>query len=247
MSVVCVASAHGSPGVTTTAVALAGVWPQERTSLLVEADPSGGVLAARFGLADTPGLVSLAATTRRNSVDTEMVWRHAQQLSGGVAVLVESSSGDQARAVIADIADPFMTWASSVPDVDVIVDCGRLTADPAHLALLRGADTVWVAVRPSVDQLRPAFHRLAALESVGVDADLVLVGDSPYGPSEVESALGVTVAGVVAWDPPAATALTGTGTSGGKLGRTLLVRSVAALADFLPRDTAGAPAMGVGS
>lgn len=247
MTVVCVASAHGAPGVTTTAVALAGVWPSGRTPLLVEADPSGGVIAARFGVADTPGLVSLAATTRRQTVDTEMVWRHAQQLPGGVAVQVGSSSGDPARAVIGDIADPLMVWARSCDEVDVIVDCGRLTADPLHMTWLRHADTVWVAVRPSVDQLRPAFHRVAALEAAGVDADLVLVGDSPYGPTEVESALGVKVAGMVGWDPPAATALAGAG-SGGKLGRTLLVRSVAALADSLvPTDAGRAAAMGVGS
>lgn len=245
MSIVCVASAHGAPGATTTAIALAGVWPSDRTPLLVEADPFGGVIAARFGLADSPGLVSLAATSRRQAAHTEMVWRHAQQLPGGVAVLVGPSSADQARAVIGDIAGPLMSWARSCDEVDAIVDCGRLTADSLHLGLLDHADTVWVAVRPTVDQLRPAFHRFTALEAAGVDAGLVLVGDSPYGPTEVESALGIRVAGVVAWDPPAATALAGAG-SGAKLGRSLLVRSVATLADSLALTDAGeAAAMGV--
>lgn len=246
MSIVCVASAHGAPGVTTTVIALAGAWRSDRTPLLVEADPFGGVIAARFGLADSPGLVSFAAAARRQTVDTEVVWRHAQQLPGGVAVLAGSSSADQARSVIGDIAGPLMSWARSCDEVDVIVDCGRLTADPL-LGLLGHADTVWVAVRPTVDQLRPAFHRLTALEAAGVDADLVLVGDSPYGPTEVESALGISVAGVVAWDPPAATALAGAGSSG-KLGRTLLVRSVAALADSLGlTDADETTAIGVGS
>ena len=65
MSLFCLCSAHGAPGVTTTALTLAGVWPKNRQCLLVEADPSGGVVAARFGLQDSPGLASLAAAARR--------------------------------------------------------------------------------------------------------------------------------------------------------------------------------------
>ena len=40
MAIVCLASASGSPGVTTTAVGMAFSWP--RPVLLVEADPTGG-------------------------------------------------------------------------------------------------------------------------------------------------------------------------------------------------------------
>ena len=40
MAVVALASASGSPGVTTTALGLALLWP--RPVLLVEADPTGG-------------------------------------------------------------------------------------------------------------------------------------------------------------------------------------------------------------
>ena len=40
MAIVCLTSASGSPGVTTTAVGMAFSWP--RPVLLVEADPTGG-------------------------------------------------------------------------------------------------------------------------------------------------------------------------------------------------------------
>lgn len=244
MSVICLASAHGAPGVTTTVVALAGAWPPDRTPLLVEADSFGGVVAARLGLADTPGLVSLAAVTRSRALDTEMVWAHAQQLPGGVPVLVGPSSGDQALAVVGDIAASLVSWVRSTPEIDAIVDCGRLTASSIHSGLLRQADTVLMAVRPSVDQLRAAFHRLGVLEAAGIGANLILVGDTPYGAAEVESALGIGVSGVVAWDPPAAAALAGTG-GGAKLGRSALVRSVSTLATTLA-VTEG-EAAGVGS
>ena len=48
MAVVALASASGSPGVTTTALGLALLWP--RPVLLVEADPTGGsgLLAGYF-------------------------------------------------------------------------------------------------------------------------------------------------------------------------------------------------------
>ncbi len=233
MSLLCVCSAHGSPGVTTTAVALAGVWPEGRRLLLVEADPSGGVLAARFGLSDSPGLLSLAAVARRG-LDGEVVWRHAQQLPGGIAVLAVPPSAEQAQAALRDLADPLAQWCATQEEVDVVADCGRLTPNPANLGVLRGADRVWMVVRPSVDQLRPAAARVEALQMLGVEASLLLVGDAPYSPSEVGSALGVTVAGVLARDPQAAAALGGG--AGGDVRRSLLVRAAASLADGLTAD-----------
>jgi len=62
MAVICLTSASGSPGVTTTAVGLAFCWP--RPVLLVEADPTGGSgILAGFLKGTTPydtGLVELA-------------------------------------------------------------------------------------------------------------------------------------------------------------------------------------------
>ena len=55
MSLIGLCSAHGSPGVTSTAVALVATWPEDRRCLLVEADPFGGVIGSRYGLSDTPG------------------------------------------------------------------------------------------------------------------------------------------------------------------------------------------------
>jgi MinD-like ATPase involved in chromosome partitioning or flagellar assembly len=55
-----VCSLKGSPGVTTLATALGARWPAGETPILVEADPAGGDLMARFRLNDAPGLVTLA-------------------------------------------------------------------------------------------------------------------------------------------------------------------------------------------
>jgi hypothetical protein len=241
MSLLCLCSAHGSPGVTTTALALAGAWPEGRRCLVVEADPFGGVVAARFGLRDTPGLASLAAMSRRG-IDADAVWGHAQRLPGGVPVLVGPPSADQAHAVLRDLVPALADWSAGRMEVDVIADCGRLAAASPTLGALQQANAVLVLVRPTPDQLRPAAHRVTTLGVSAARPRLLLVGDSPYGVAEVASTLSVEVAGVLAWDPRAAGALSGGG-GDPNLRRSPLVRSAASLAERLVAELLG-PAAG---
>lgn len=230
MSLVCLGSAHGSPGVTTTALALAATWPEHRRCLLVEADPFGGVIAARYGLGDSPGLSSLAAVARRG-LDDDLVSQHTQQLPGGVRMLVGPASADEAHAVLRDLAGAFAAWSAAQTEVDVIVDCGRIAPGSVAIGPLLGAGVVMVVTRPTLDQLRPAALRLVSLEDSGIEASLLLVGDQPYGPDEVTNALGTDVAGVIAWDPRTAAVLTGTHGAVRDLRRSPLVRSAATLAE----------------
>jgi MinD-like ATPase involved in chromosome partitioning or flagellar assembly len=219
------------------------VWPDEADVVLVEADPFGGVLAARAGLADTPGLVSLAAEARRG-LTTSVVWGHAQAMPGGLPLVVGPPSAEEATAVLSDFAAVLAEWATS-KEVVVIVDGGRVGTNAVpQLPLLAAADVLLVVCRPTADQLRPAAARLRALDDAGVSGRLLLVGDTPYGPGEVESTLEVPVAGVVAFDPSAASALTGDGGSS-SVRRSRLVRSVATLADQLDVWSSPEPAVGV--
>lgn len=231
MSLICLASAHGSPGVTTTALALAGVWPEGRQYLLVEADPFGGVIAARFSLQDTPGLASLAAAAR-NGLDAAIVDQHTQQLPGGVPVLIGPPTAEHAHAVLRDMAPLLAEWCARTSDVDLIVDCGRLSPGSPVLDLMPEAESVLVVSRPVVDQLRLAGHRAKSLDARGVAASLLLVGDQPYGPDEAAAALQLGVSGVMAWDPEAAAMLSGGG-GNQDLRLSLLVRSAATLASEL--------------
>jgi len=232
MSVACLASAHGSPGVTTTALVLTATWPSHRRCLLVEADPFGGVIAARYGLGDTPGLSSLAADSRRG-LDDDAVWRHAQYLPGGVSVLVGPATPDEAHAVLRDLTEAFTTWSTEQIEIDVIIDCGRIPPGSSTVDFIGEVGGGMVLTRPTLDQLRPAAHRLGTFERSGIDVGLVLVGDEPYGPTEVTAALKTNIAGVVAWDPRTAAVLTGTRGSARDLRRSPLVRSVATLAERL--------------
>ena len=160
-------------------------------------------------------------------------WQHAQQLPGGVLVLVGPASADEAHAVLRDLAGAFSAWSAVQTDVDIIVDCGRLAPGFPAVGPLLEAGTLMVLTRSTLDQLRPAAHRVMSLRDSGVDASLLLVGDQPYGADEVATTLRTDVVGVVAWDPHAAAVLTGTQGAVRDLRRSPLVRSVRALADRL--------------
>lgn len=238
MSLIGLCSAHGSPGVTTTALVFAATWPEHRRCLLIEADPFGGVIGARYRLGDTPGLSSLAAVAR-GGLDEEAVWRNVQQLPGGVGVLVGPASAEEAHAVLADVAGVLAAWCTTQTDLDVIVDCGRIGPTSPMLEILVKADALLVLARPSLDQLRPAAHRLTTLKASGVEASLLLVGDSPYGSDEVAATLKTDVRGVIAWDPRTAAVLTGARGAVRDLRRAPLVRSAATLASRLAGSLPG--------
>ncbi len=229
MSLISLCSAHGSPGVTTTALALAASWPADRRCLLVEADPFGGMIGARYGLGQAPGLSSLAAVARRG-LDWETVWRHAQELPGGVPILVGPASADEAQAVLRDLAGILADWSSAQSELDVIVDCGRIGSGPVGHEFLARADVTMVATRPKVDQMRVVAHRLGALEASGLDVRLLLVGDRPYGAAEVASTMPAEVAGVIAWDPRTVAILEGGAGAARDVRRSPFVRSAATLA-----------------
>jgi hypothetical protein len=76
VTLIVMASAKGSPGVTTTALALATVWP--RQVLLAECDPVGGDIVAGFLRAAVPpsgGLLDVALAARRGLTPEDVVRR----------------------------------------------------------------------------------------------------------------------------------------------------------------------------
>lgn len=157
---------RGAPGVTTTSVVLAHAWPRE--SLLVEADPAGSVLpywqqAANTGpLSPQGGVLDLAihaGTDKR----PEGVLTHAQVTAGGVPILVGPPTADAATAITT-----WPTMASmfrSVPDTDVIADCGRyVSAQSLVTPLVAAADAVLVVTGAT---LTDAASLPVTLEAVG--------------------------------------------------------------------------------
>src|ERR1700734_826069 len=98
MALIVIAADKGAPGVTTTALALAAVWP--RPVLLAECDPSGGDLVYRFpaahggSLDPRRGLVTLAGAARPGP-PPRPPWEHTPKMAGGLDVLTGVTNAEQ--------------------------------------------------------------------------------------------------------------------------------------------------------
>lgn len=232
MSVIVFGSAKASPGVTTALSALAAGWPSNRDVLIVEADPDGGVLAARCGLAAEPGLSTFAVTGRRRPQAQELA-RHVQPMSAaGVRALVAPPAAEQARRALDLAAGSLADLLPRLSNTDVFIDAGRLRPGSEDSPLVEGADAVVVVTRPRLDELQQVPARLRALRPIVPRVGLLLVGERPYPPAEVAAALDVEVIAVLAADAHAADALVGQD-SRALLRRSALMRSVRTAVDAL--------------
>jgi MinD-like ATPase involved in chromosome partitioning or flagellar assembly len=202
-ALVVIGSAKGSPGATTLALGLAACWPtSERRPrpLVVEADPSGGDVAARFELSDSPGLMELAAAARR-AVSARVLGECVQMLPGGVHVVVGPTGAQQATAAVKLFAGNGMGLlrAGMGSDGSVLVDVGRLQAETS--GLVAGADRLLLVTRGEVDALAHTAAQLVQLSLPEGSVELVLVGPSPYPVLQIRKTLGVQRVHQVPWDP----------------------------------------------
>ncbi|MGW9205678.1 hypothetical protein ACWGR4_01640 [Embleya sp. NPDC055664] len=212
MTVLC--SLTGAPGVTTTALALATAWPtiasegRERSALdvdrvLVEADPSGGDIAAWLGLSDTPGLIDLAAATRRSFAMGDLLAAAGQTLTGQCHGVLAPASAAQTGAALAFLEQGrFAVLRRLGAQRTLFVDVGRLSA--ASRSLAEQADVVLLLSRGGVDALS---HVAAEVEDFAKTRTLclVVVGACAYSPDEIRKTLGIDWVGRLPWDPLAAT------------------------------------------
>ena len=238
MLIVC-GSLSGAPGVSTLAVGLAARWPRPSV-LLAEADPSGGVLAARFGLAQQPGLASLAAATRHGGPGVEVA-RHVQRLPIGVDVVLAPGSAEAAAGAVAMLAGQPDTVRHLAPAV--LVDVGRVYPASPALPLLTAADAVLLLVTPSIEYLDHVDARLPELRQLLPPRfGLALTDRGDYRPEEITDRLRLPVWAQLPRDRWGAAALSGRVT-GRRWTRTALARTAADLANGLA--TASTTAAGV--
>jgi hypothetical protein len=238
VALIALCADKGSPGVTTTAVALAATWPVPAG--VVEADPSGGDLAlhltdgrGRFVLADQPNLLTFAAAARRGPA-VELTWQHCQTTTGGLRVLRGLASAEQAgglERLWPCVADA-LAATGRAGGGDVLADLGRLLPGSPALQVAACADLVVLVAAsstPGLVQLRERAHGLAP---VAARLAAVLVASDRHGHDAVRAArdvldrdgLPVQVAGFVAVDRRAVAALH-RGERSGRLGLSMLARS----------------------
>ncbi len=228
---VAFASLRSAPGVTTALVAISASWG--RPLLLVEASDGGGSLAPRLGLTNEPGMTTVLAAGRNGTAGK--LGEHAQAFSGSdsdVHVLVGPPSAEAAEQLIRMSSAAIGQLVADQAAHDVFVDLGRLSPSLPWQPIAAACDRLIVAMRPRVEELQAALHRLPLLRAAGLDPEVVLVGERPYGAKEVSETIGVDVLGVIADDRKSADALAGIGTRR-RLERSPLIVSASALAERL--------------
>lgn len=208
MAVICLCSASGSPGVTTTAVGLAFCWP--RPVLLVEADPTGGSgILAGFLKGTTPydaGLLELALSPLGVADALRDVVR---PLSPTVSLVAGTRTHAQAAA-LRDVWEPLAAALDELEDSgqDVIVDAGRLGLAASPHSLLESADLTVLMTRATLPSISAARSWAEAVRQPATGwrhPGLILLAEGrPYRDTEVAKVLGMPVIADLPDDPDAA-------------------------------------------
>lgn len=268
MTLVAFAADKGSPGVTTSCLALALLWP--RRVVVAECDPAGGDLALRLrrpdGLPPNPdvGILSLAAAARLG-MGADEIWNHLQPLALGVDVLVGLGTAEQGSG-LEHLRKAVAHALHAAEGADVFADLGRIGPGTPSAEFLAEADRVVLVTRASADAMWRLRERLLALDDMlrwstsgGTPVSVLVVGSArrPQVVGEVgeilrRSGFPIDVLGLIAADEDAGAVLRGE--PGPRLNRTLLWRSAREVADRLaaqtirdpvaPTDPATAPEVG---
>ena len=224
---------------TTTCVALAAAWPVDDDDVVVlEADPSGGSLAAWLDTPATPTLGTIVASAGTSARLADTVSSMTHHSAAGIRFIAAPVRGIPARRAIDEAVTAVVPTLASSPTI-VLADVGSAT--PVG-PIVRWASTVVVVHRQTGRSAAAESVRLERLleriEQVAVhDADLVVavIGADPFEPNEIESLVESNVASrvaahvVLADDPLSAAVVCGrTGVSAKRLQRLPLMRSAAA-------------------
>ena len=239
MPLIALASVKSSPGVTTTALALAAMWTAVPRRLLIEADPSGGDLGLWLGLPAAAGLAGLAAAARHGH-EADLTWRHARELPGGTHLVTAPAGAEQAAACVTALVAAGLPQELAAASEPVLADCGRLDPSSPALPVAAAAAVTLLVVRPRVSELAHLEPRIRGLEQAGLRLTLILAADSrrppgepSYPAEEICRALGVPVQGTLPADRRAVEQLARRGGDPGPARRLPLLREATAAAGAL--------------
>ncbi len=264
--------AVGGDAATTTTLALAAGWPEHSSDaadehadpdqrsgsdlVVIEADPSGGSLAAWLDTPLSPSLSSLVTSLHQSSstgsTDATM-WKTIDSMirrsTSGIRFIPAPFRSREARGAINE-ADQrlFSLFAASTNTVGLL-DVGRI--DPLRIpSATRHADLVIVVHRQETASAAAATVRLErlaetvdALRTTGHEVAVAVIGDEPFPTEEV---VGFAAEGARAWplavDELGAQVFAGrSGVSAKRLARLPLPRSAMRIAADVARLTTARP------
>lgn len=197
MTMITVGSVVGSPGATTTALALAR--RHHRPVVLLEADPDGGRLGLRLNLDHRPGLVDLLTSARDLPPAEVFGWVQRCDPSSSAQVVVAHPAGDIVERALRSGVHDLVRALADTP-FDVVCDVGRYRVDSPASPLFTVAARRVIVTRGDLVEVAVLSHALERLRESG-PVVVAVTGDGPYGAGEVGRALGVPAVGL----PPVGT------------------------------------------
>jgi hypothetical protein len=177
MALVAVCSVKASPGVTTTALALASAATLTTPTVLLECDLAGGDLRRRHRLAAKPDLVDLTATARTVTSGVGVFDALTQPVRVGervVPVVLAPAGEAPVRAALPELCGPGQAVLVASGSL-VIADCGRVDLTSPARAVLALADVVLVMVRALPEELAHVRERLDDLLTLAPHRVVVLL------------------------------------------------------------------------
>lgn len=232
---------------TTTSVALAASWPVAADLVMVEADPSGGDLAAWFDMPVEPSL-STVVTSVLDGAWPE-VERHTRLAANGIRLVPAPANAAEAARAVAESERTLVPILATLRSPVVVADTGRLAASSLEHPFVAAAAVAVIVHRQSTQSARVAAVRLQRLtdqiDRFGATPTVVaVVGGTPYGLDEIDrfvhDAVGQTTVVALPFDELAASVFGGrTGVTPRRLSRLPLMRAGRDLAAATERVLAG--------
>jgi hypothetical protein len=231
-------SAKGSPGVTTSALALGSCWP--RTCVVADVDPSGGDLAAGIGRGTWPltaGLMELLIDARTIPFDLAIRRRASKPVAHSPLALAGFGQPGQASGVPWHVVANGFT---NLPDADVLADCGRYLAAGGVLPLVLRSDVLVVVTRSTLPAVRSAARLVPLLrDELQIEPgdrrlSLLVVGAGrPYSSREIADGCSAPLLGELPLDAGSAAVWSEGAAPGHSFSRSRLQREARRLAGLL--------------
>ena len=228
-------SAKGSPGVTTTALALCATHPSglaDTSPVFCEFDPSGGDVECWSGRTAEPGLLRVIGDLRR-SRDANVLVAHGVGTPPRMQSILAPADRGEATATILAAMELRLGAVWQAADRLVCLDGGRWAHDQPGAGRLEGCDLLAVVCPSTVAGVHHAAGLVRDLRArFDFPVTLIMVGSGDFSSVEIASTVGVPVAGGIAWDPRGVRILLSSGATRA-WARSTLARSARGLSDRL--------------
>jgi hypothetical protein len=229
---------------TTTTLALAAAWPTSSESdvVVVEADPTGGSIAAWLDTPLSPSLSTIVTQLHHSSTTgstAPMQWNSADSMirtsHTGIRFIPAPFRTREARSAVSEAEHSLFPLLTSAPHTIALLDVGRLDALRPPAACRDAALTILVhrldacSAPAATVRLERLAETVAALRDDRHTVALAVIGNTPFTLHEVvEFAAPGATTWPLALDPLAAAVFAGhTGVSARRLARLPLPRSAA--------------------